>query len=117
MNITKSLKELAKNNYYQTIYNQAKEMKLKIFKNDYDFTLLQARFLGFLSFYSGLNLDYALGYVDKLVFKNEIYEDAYTVYKNKKSKEQQKETDNFSKTNSTTGKEKMTKSKWVFKSK
>lgn len=117
MNIVKSLKELAKNNYYQTIYSQAKEINLKLFKNDYNFTYLQARFLGFLNLYSSLNLDYALGYVDELVFKDETYENAYMIYKHKKNKEKPKEPDKFDNIKSMVGKEKMTKSKWIFKSK
>ncbi len=117
MNFVNSLKKLAKNNYYQTIYSQAKELKLKIFKNDDDYTYLQARFLGFLSFYSGLYLDYALGDVDELIFKNEIYEDAYMEYKNKKNKEKLKEPERFDTTKNITGKEIVNKSKWVFGSK
>ncbi len=91
MNTLKYLRELAKTDYYQTLYNQVKELHLKLFKNDSDLSDIQIRFIGFLNFYSNLFLDFALGEIEDTVFTDEIYEDAYMYYKhNKKEDSDQK---------------------------
>ena len=79
-----SLRKLAKSSYYQVLYSQAKELKLNIFENTNNFTELQVSFLNYLSFYNNLYLDYSLGEVSEFIFTDEIYEDAYIYYKNKK---------------------------------
>ena len=80
---TKTLRKLAKSQYWQTIYSQAKEIRLKIFKNNVNYTYLQVMFLSYLNFYNSLFLDIALDEVDEIVLRNEIFEDAYMYYKNK----------------------------------
>ena len=62
-NSTEIIRELAKNNYWQTIYSQSKETSLQLFKNRTEFTYIQITFLNYLSFYSSLFLDVAMGEV------------------------------------------------------
>ena len=56
-NIDKLIRELAKSSKYQTIYSQEKNLGLKLFYNDIDFTFPQIRFLNRCGFYSALYLD------------------------------------------------------------
>jgi len=88
MNVYGFVRKLAASNHYQTVYNQAKELTIRIFENDINLTSLQTYFLNYLNFYSVLNLDIALGEVSDLVRKSNIYEDAYMFYRRKaKNKE------------------------------
>jgi len=83
-NIGSILRKLAKNHYWQTLYVQSKEINgISLFKNTCDFTDIQINFLIQLSFYNSLYIDIAIGEVGEIVLDNEIYEDAYYVYKNK----------------------------------
>lgn len=82
-NSTKIIRELAKSNYWQTIYSQAKETSLQMFKNRTEFTYIQVTFLNHLGFYSSLFLDIAMGEVEEIVLDNEIYEDSYMYFKRK----------------------------------
>ena len=85
------MRDLAKSNYYQTLYLQAKEMNISLFKNDRDFTDLQVAFLNDLSFYSNLYMDLAMGEITEIIFQDPIYEDAYQQYKiNKQRKDTEK---------------------------
>ena len=77
------IRQLAKTSKFQTLYNSAKEIGLKLFKNDYDYSELQLIFLNYLNFYSIINLDIALGDIDDIVLDNKIYEEAYMYYKRK----------------------------------
>ena len=82
------LRELAKNNYYQTIYNQMKEVHhLKLFENERNLSDIQLQFLGFLNFYANLFLDCALGEIEDIIFTDKIYEDAYMYYKHNKKED------------------------------
>ncbi len=80
---TSIIRELAKNNYWQTIYSQAKETSLQIFKNRTEFTFIQIAFLNYLGFYSSLFLDVTMGEVEEIVLDNDIYEDSYMYFKRK----------------------------------
>lgn len=89
--IFKTVRKLAKTNYYQMLYMQAKELHIKLFKNDSELSHLQISFLSYLLFYHNLYTDIAMKDVDELVTENEIYEDAWVYYKhNKKPKEELK---------------------------
>jgi len=117
--ISKYVRELAKTDYYQTLYAQTKELHFKLFKNNEDLSDIQIEFLGYLAFYSNLFMDIALGEVDEIVLKDEIYEDAYVYYKQHKRYEEKEE---YSKIKS--GKQSMNKREkppdtiqWVFKKK
>lgn len=90
MDIVTLIRKLAKTSYYQCLYSNAKELHLKLFKNELNYNKNQILFLQYLNFYSSLNLDVTVGDVDKIVFENTIYEDAYSLYKIKKRDEEQK---------------------------
>lgn len=91
--INSTLRELAKSNYWQTLYSSSKEMAgIKIFKNELEFTKLQVEFLNYLSFYYSLNIDIYVGEVDRdIVSKSFIREDAYMYYKSKKKDKPEKD--------------------------
>ena len=113
------LRKLAKNEYYQTIYNGGKDHHLKLFENETDFSLIQLAFFHYLAFYSSLFTDIYLCEVDKIVLENEIYEDAYIAYKNKKNKKEleQRTMKNYSSKRKglVADKESYTKSQWKFR--
>ncbi len=116
--VMSTLRQLAKSNYYQALYKQAKEIHLKIFENDFNLTDLQIHFLGYLSFYSNLYLDCATGEVDEIVLKDEIYEDAYFAYKisqMKRDDDEFKAPEIVSKKNPLEYTEKIGESSWVFR--
>lgn len=77
------IRKMAKSSRWQAIYSNAKELKLKLFENELDLTELQVLFLNYLSFYSSLYMDIAMGDVAEFVTDNFIYEDAYMYYKRK----------------------------------
>lgn len=85
MNVIKTIRKLAKTNYYQSLYSNAKEIGLKLFRNEVDYSKNQVMFLQYLSFYNNLNMDIYMKEVDKIVLENDIYEDAWTFYKNKQA--------------------------------
>ncbi len=112
IDVYKYLRLLAKSNYYQNIYSLGKDMpSLKLFENERDFTDIQMSFLKFLSFYSAVLLDIALGDVDEIVLDNDIYTDSYMVYKSKKEKKV------IAGGGTQNDKEVIGGSKWIFKSK
>lgn len=99
------IRKLAKSDYYSTLFAISKEYdNYKIFRNEDDFTDIQIIFLKYLSFYSSLYLDIEMKEVSDIVLKDEIYEDAYAMYKNKKNTK--KDTKKEEKTPGT---------KWLFK--
>jgi len=85
--IDELLRKLAKSGKYQTIYNKASELNLRLFRNEVDFTYYQILFIDFLSMYSSIYLDVAMGDVDEIVLDNDTFEDAYLYYKNRKRRE------------------------------
>ena len=104
------IRRIAKNSHYQTLYSFCKESGgLKLFKNDRELSDIQMTFLRYLGFYASLYLDVALGDVEDRIFENEIYEDSYALYRNKKDKKedlnQNKRKEDF-----------VTTSRWIFKS-
>jgi hypothetical protein len=84
--LVRVVRKLAKSSYWQMCYTLAKETKSQLFNNTSDYTDLQILMVNYIMFYSGLNLDVAMGDVSSIVFENEIYEDAYSYYKSKKEK-------------------------------
>ncbi len=76
-------RKLAKTSYWQTIYATSKEGSLLLFKNRRELTRLQLVFINLLNFYSTLFLDIAVGDVEELVLKDDIYEDAYMYFRSK----------------------------------
>lgn len=86
------LRTLAKSNYYQILYNRAKELNISLFENKSDFSLIQVNFFSWLEAYSSLFTDLALGeeYLDKDVINDELRVEAYFLLKKKKRKEKNK---------------------------
>ena len=80
-----TLRELAKEDYYQSMYASFKELGLQLFENRTDLTRIQLWFISFMSIYSVINMDIALGEITDRVLENTIYEDAYLVYKKRSS--------------------------------
>jgi hypothetical protein len=56
-----TLRELAKEDYYQSMYASCKELGLQLFENRTDLTRIQLWFISFMSIYSVINMDIALG--------------------------------------------------------
>ena len=109
-------RSIAKGNYYQTIYGQEKQLGLCLFHNSRDLTLLQINFLNFLSMYSGLYLDIALGEISTIVLDNVIYEDAYLYFRNKTRMEKMKDNTTMPR-EKTNNKQKVSETQWIFKNK
>ena len=84
--LVKRIRQLAKTTYWQTIYSYAKELHFPIYDNLTNFSEMQILMLNYMSFYSSLNLDIAIGDVSDIVLEDEIYEEAYMYYKQKVDK-------------------------------
>lgn len=91
--VIKYIRKLAKKPFYQSLYSHSKECNVKLLPNDGEYTDLQVCFLNYLAFYYSLQMDVSLGEVDKNVFDDDLYEDAYQCYKIKLSKEKDKDKD------------------------
>jgi hypothetical protein len=112
------LRRLAKNDYYQTLYNCVKELGLQMFDNKKDLTMLQLWFLSYLGMYSMINTDVVVGECSKRVLDNTIYEDAYILYKNKSANKNVKNSASSIKLPKQNEDKQLTpKSTWVFKRK
>jgi len=115
----KCLRALAKSNKYQTIFCNERPLGLKLFVNDVDFTSIQISFLNWLSFYYSLAFDFSMGDVGEVVFKDDIYADAYSYYKNKKRNEKKNKNKTNAQENNNNiphqGKNVENKRQWVFK--
>lgn len=111
------LRELAKGDYYQSLYSCAKELGLQLFENKTDLTRIQLWMLSFASMYSVISTDIALGECPETVLKNFIYEDAYMLYKRKSSNKDMKKKMSNIKLPSKQKEEMIPKSSWSFKRK
>jgi len=110
-NIENDIRTIAKRNYWQVIYTQSKEVGLKVFHNDTNFTHMQIAFLNYLAFYSSLSLDIAMGEVEEFVRDDPIYEDSYMFFR-QKSRGKKKPPPSSQKE---APPEKVETSKWVFR--
>lgn len=111
-NITR---QLAKTVKYQNLYSYAKELDIKIFENNRDFSPLQTYFLGCLNMYNNLHTDIYLGDIDEKVLEKELYEDAYLLYR-KKVRNKEESLDNKYTNNHNQNKIRETKNiQWIFK--
>ena len=81
--LEKIIRSLAKNRYYQLLYSQSKEIGIKVFINANDLTDLQITFTQYLSFYNSLYQDIVMGEINEFILNDNIYEDAYSMFKNK----------------------------------
>lgn len=89
------IRELAKKIENQNLFLTCKEISsLKLFNNDKDLTKLQHIYLNYLFYYSNLNMDIALHKINKIILTDEIYEDAYTYYKQNRKQDETKSSEN-----------------------
>jgi len=87
MNIYSLLRELAKSVRAQNLFVAAKEVNgVYLFHNKVDFSKLQEIYLSQLYNYDSINRDIVLDNISKHVTDNEIYTDAYLIYKRKSIK-------------------------------
>jgi hypothetical protein len=89
--VLSTLRTIARTNFWQTIYNQSKDLGLNLFRNQNDYTYLQVLLIQELGFYSAINMDIATGEIKEFVSKDDIYCEAYMVYKNSKRKDTKQE--------------------------
>jgi hypothetical protein len=94
MNIYKSVISLAKGNKYQNLLVVSKEINgIRLFRNTYNFSRLQEIFINYLYMFDIINKDMITDKISKKVLEDEIYWDAYMLwrreekYKDKKSKD------------------------------
>ena len=85
-----ALKRLSKSIYWQTIYNNAKEYRFKLFQNVTDFTSLQLEFLYLLGYYSNIYAEVGAGTLSEKILEDDIYIEAYYFYKRKFIKDEKK---------------------------
>lgn len=113
--LVRGVRKLAKSSYWQTVYSYAKELHFNIFNNSNDFSELQILMLNYISFYSALNLDIALGEVTDIVFENELYEEAYMYYKQKVDKKKMADRPKNNQPIQSSKEENSPQVNWVFK--
>ena len=89
MNRDAKLRKLARSNYWQNLYSASlKNLNIKLFKNDYNYTSDQVRFLYWLSVYH-LLYEELNTYVDELltinVINDDLRTDAYLIHRQHKN--------------------------------
>lgn len=88
-NLDEQLRNLAKSNYWQSLYTSSKDCGwIQLFENEINFSGLQVRFLYWLTVYSMLYDELSRHEDDKLtenVLKDFYRTDAYLYYRNKKN--------------------------------
>ena len=91
------IRKLAKSAKHQNIFLASKEINgITLFRNNTDLSKMQEIYLSYLYFYYNLFSDIANDKVSKKVLDNNIYEDAYNIYKSKKIEiKDKKEKGNF----------------------
>ncbi len=107
MNVT-VLKKIAKSDYWQVIYNRAKEIgTLKLFNNDSDLSGIQVFFLYLLQMYNILYQDLAekRDYISEEVIEDDIRTEAYLLLRKelrdkKRKKNNKREVDTSGNANS-----------------
>ena len=80
--IIPNIRKLAKRPMNQTLFSMSKEMSIRLFENEWDFTFFQITFVRYLNFYNTINLDIALKEIDEEVLDNKIFEDNIKVEQN-----------------------------------
>jgi hypothetical protein len=94
-NIWKNLRDFAKSNKAQNLFVATKEISsIHLFKNSIDFSKLQEIFLNYLYIYDGIMKDIITERISKHVLDDEIYEDAYTLWKREKKYQEKEPQDN-----------------------
>jgi len=86
-NIYSKLRDLAKSIKHQNLFTASKEVYgIKLFHNNFNFSKIQEIYLSHLYSYDSINRDIILEKISEHVVDNEIYEDAYLLYKRKNIK-------------------------------
>jgi hypothetical protein len=86
-NIYSQLRKLAKSVKHQNLFTASKEIfGIRLFRNNFEFSKIQEIYLSHLYSYDSLNRDIILENISKHVMDNEIYEDAYLLWKRKNTK-------------------------------
>lgn len=95
MNLITLVRKLAKTDKAQNNFTIAKELHgMKLFRNSHDFSKLQGIYLSFLYMYDSILRDIALENISELVLKDEIFSDAYVIWKRKKQYKSQESNKN-----------------------
>ena len=82
MNLYRGIRNLAKSNSAQNIFIAAKEIhNIQLFENVYNFSALQEIYINLLYFYENLTRDIIIEKISKLVLENDLYADAYQLWK------------------------------------
>jgi len=79
------IRKLAKTNESQNLFQSAQDLNgIRLFKNEIDFSTIQQIYLSYLYFYNTINSDLGIYKISKKVLNNEIYEDAYMLWRKEK---------------------------------
>jgi hypothetical protein len=106
MNIYLKIRELAKSIRAQNLFLAAKEVNgIRIFRNSFNLSKLQEIYLSQLYNYDSINRDIILEKISKHVTDNEIYTDAYLLWKQKNIKKINKKDNKQKDVNLVVGKE------------
>jgi hypothetical protein len=111
------IRKLAGSVKYQTLYSQEKNIGLRLFKNDYDYSPIQISFLGWLGYYYSLHFDIAMGEVSEKVLEDNIFADSYSYYKRKIRERKEKRVPIQNDKRNVKRKEVVGETSWVFKKK
>jgi hypothetical protein len=85
MNIETTIRKVAKSIEHQNLFLSAKELNgIRLFNNEKEYSKLQQLYLSYLYFYNNLHTEIAMKEVSDKVLEDEIYEDAYAIYKKEK---------------------------------
>jgi hypothetical protein len=84
------IRKLAKQYKFQNLFSIVKDLKsISLFKNNIDLTNVQMTFLNYLYMYEHLYRDIDMNKVSKHVVDDDIFEDAYLLWKRKKPEEKE----------------------------
>lgn len=102
IDIESIIRKLARDTEWLILYARSKDLNIKLFVNDIDFTQIQIKFLYWLETYYNayINLNLNDEMLSKYVINDDIRFDSYLLYKNKVKTSQQnikdKQTENIS---------------------
>jgi hypothetical protein len=88
MNLYRGIRNLAKSNSAQNLFLAAKEIhNIQLFENVFNFSALQEIYLNLLYFYENLTKDIVTENISRLVLENDLYADAYYLWKSTRKKD------------------------------
>jgi len=89
----RTIRRLARGARNQAIYARAKEIKLRLFVNEVNFSNIQVQYLYWLEIYSSLYLDLAMDkiHISEDVIVDDIRVDAYLLWRKKENQKQKRE--------------------------